>query len=365
MKDFHCHLYGCLTPKIVYSLLKQNSSKVLGGAKSPTPWLPAKTRWSWYADEFSRQFTIDPPLSLDEIEQSRFSEEKIARCFLHSDEGSFADFQARFNFLIALFPLANWQTTILESCFLQQVKEGVSHREYRVFLDLTQNGWEQVFRVAQNLNQDHLGEHSCSLVVSMPHEKERYLNTFSQLDAFFCSEPGLLKVFAGIDFCMFEERYEPSDKSEMLASTRTFSIHSRPIPLLMHVGETMETIGLFDSLKRLESTLALDATRLGHACSLVRELETEAEAKLQAELTEKIIDQNILIETCPTSNARIARMKKPCAVDFQKKGIPYLVCSDDPGVLSTSLQQELGIVESSLKGGQAIQASYPEKFPFD
>ncbi len=364
MQDFHSHLYGCLSPKMAQSLCLQDPAKVLASAKAAAPWDPSQTRWSWFESRYLAEFSRLPSVNLEDINSSKLDEQQITDTLMHRGPAKFSAFQARFNLLIALFPLSVWQDKVLKECFQAQIREKVSHREYRVFLDFSQKGWEQVFLTAKKINLDHAPEFSCSLVVSMPHEQEAYIRAFDCLDHYFAATPSALSVFAGVDFCMFEERYQPSAKKQMLTATRRFSSHPRKIPLLMHVGETIETISLKDSLQRIHATIDVGATRIGHGCSLVRNPGSPEDKELQAKVEEKVKSKKVLVESCPTSNSLIAGIDKPCAAEFQSKGIPYLICSDDPGILGTTLQSEHAEVKAALGKDKVREANYPEKFPF-
>jgi len=320
-------------------------------------------RWQWFIGEYEAAFGHKPKIRFEELGEGKATLAEVEELYLQRTPGTFAQFQARFNLLIALFPLGEWQKDILRLCMADQVSRGLNHREYRIFLDYRISGWEKVFAVAAELNAMYASQSSCSLVVSMPHNHENYLKAYRSLDSFFAQQEAALDVFAGFDFCMFEEKYRPEDKKDMLAQTRTFGSHSKEIPLLIHVGETLETISLLESLQRIETTIELGATRLGHACSLARKAQTREEKNLQEKIDAELINKHTLIETCPTSNTRIANVKQACASEFTRRKLPFLVCSDDPGMLDTSLEKEIALVEQDAQV-VGVAAEYPERFPF-
>ena len=350
---------------MVASWLNQNRELISETLQDKVPWAPGLTRWQWFEGEYRKAFEHAPPVSIDQIADNQPIElQQIADTFLHLKPGKFAEFQARFNFLIALFPLSSWQTTVFDACFAEQKDAGVEHREYRVFLDFKKDGWEQIFARAIAKNLEAAGEHTASIVVSMPHNEKAYLNAYKHLKDLFAVKKDYLKVFAGFDFCMFEESYDPRSKVKMLEATRQFEPGLPEIQLLMHVGETLESIDLLESLQRIQATLDAGATRLGHACSLAREAQTDTEQELQQALVYRAIKKSIVVESCPTSNNRIAQMAIPCVGRFAQVGLPYVVCSDDPGILATSLREEIELAKGSLDGKPLAQATALDLFPY-
>ena len=66
-----------------------------------------------------------------------------------------------------------------------------------------------------------------------------------------------------------------------------------------------------------------------------------------------------VIESCPTSNLRIARLEHPDnhpLARFLAADLPVVLGADDPGILKTSLHAELNLVENwSGVGPEAVR----------
>ena len=62
-------------------------------------------------------------------------------------------------------------------------------------------------------------------------------------------------------------------------------------------------------------------------------------------------EKSLIVETCPSSNYYIGQLKKleyhPLNF-FHKKNIPYLVCTDDPGIFNTSMDREIKLAKEII-----------------
>ncbi len=66
-----------------------------------------------------------------------------------------------------------------------------------------------------------------------------------------------------------------------------------------------------------------------------------------------------VVEVCPTSNLLIGGITDPThhpVHRFQTEGVPFVVCSDDPGILNTTLAAELNWVCQQTGGGDQLRA---------
>ena len=83
-----------------------------------------------------------------------------------------------------------------------------------------------------------------------------------------------------------------------------------------------------------EAVEVLGATRIAHGVG----------AEDDAEVLRLLVDRDVCLCVCPSSNARIGL--KPNFRTFAHQGIPLVVNTDDPAMVPTTLQRELAVAES-------------------
>ncbi|KAG6554768.1 hypothetical protein Mapa_003787 [Marchantia paleacea] len=99
------------------------------------------------------------------------------------------------------------------------------------------------------------------------------------------------------------------------------------VPLTLHCGEVSNP-------KEVRAMLALQPSRLGHVCCL-------EEAEWRA-----LLDSGIPVEICLTSNIRtesVSSMRDHHFAALYNAKHPVVLCTDDPGLFSTSLTLEFAI----------------------
>ncbi len=93
------------------------------------------------------------------------------------------------------------------------------------------------------------------------------------------------------------------------------------LPLILHAGESnrLNNENLYDAV-------LLGSKRIGHGYALVR----------HPELMDMVIKNDVCIEVCPISNqvlGYINDLRNHPAVQFLARGVPFVISSDDPGLM--------------------------------
>ncbi len=101
-----------------------------------------------------------------------------------------------------------------------------------------------------------------------------------------------------------------------------------------------------------EAVEVLGATRVAHGVG----------AEPDAEVLRLLLDRDVCLCVCPSSNARIGL--KPNYRKFADLGIPLVVNTDDPAMVPTTLQRELAVAETvhGLNRGALIAAAWQRRF---
>jgi len=254
------------------------------------------------------------------------------------------------------------------------------------------------------------------LAMSLHRESGLYLKEYEILKSLQSRNESVRKELTGIDFCAKEEGFPPREKSDfverVISDNKKYPDSS--LAVLYHVGESY-TDKTPESAARwvLESAL-MGCHRLGHAVALgidpgycrgpVSEIRKERvdhirflfdhceelqafgypfdSDQLNAELKnlEKnnqneisvmygdeecakvrifqdwamalIKEKGTVIEVCPTSNIRIANLKKITALPvwrFLERELKIVIGSDDPGILKTDILHEYSLIEEEIK----------------
>ena len=110
--------------------------------------------------------------------------------------------------------------------------------------------------------------------------------------------------------------------SEVFARATDLGLHSLP-----HAGETTGPQTIRDSLD------LLGAVRIGHGISAAQD----------AELMAELVERDIVLEVCPTSNVRtraVARIEDHPFPILRDAGVRVTLNTDDPGMFDTDLNRE-------------------------
>ncbi len=258
--DLHTHLFGCLTAADVWEIGRDRVATHTTGLE-------------WYAREYQAAVGRTPnwrsywqsPSGLTELEQD----------FLLREPASFAIFQAKFNLLIALFPLAaDSSAMILQHVGRQHARDGLTAVEYRTLLPMRFTK-EQVddylgalTAVCEELTHDSDGVFSPRLALSLPRPNREFTDRYQLLRSWLQAHPRQARYITGIDLCGFEEPDPPRDKVEPFRQISHDNSAGQSLKILHHVGESFVGLSLASAARRVFEAGHAGADRLGHALAL-------------------------------------------------------------------------------------------------
>lgn len=112
----------------------------------------------------------------------------------------------------------------------------------------------------------------------------------------------------------------------------------RSLPITIHAGETESAKSIWEAAYRLH------ADRIGHGLKL----------KDNVELAHRFRERKICVELCPSSNRQIVGFAEegdyPLKT-YMEMGLPVTVCTDNPGISRTNLNQEYVVASQLTPGG--------------
>lgn len=129
------------------------------------------------------------------------------------------------------------------------------------------------------------------------------------------------KGVCAIDLAGAEAIYKTEDYRQVFEYAK-----QKNIPFTIHAGEA-------DGIESIKSALSFGAKRIGHG---VRAIEDE-------ELCRYLVDNNITLEVCPTSNIQTCICKDYAShpiFELYKKGVKITINTDNMTVSNTSLENE-------------------------
>lgn len=118
--------------------------------------------------------------------------------------------------------------------------------------------------------------------------------------------------------------------AEVFSRARALGLHSVP-----HAGETTGPETIWDAIR------VLGAERIGHGTSAVQD----------EQLMQHIVEQQIPLEVCPTSNLRtraVAGLDDHPMPAMLAAGVPVTLNSDDPGMFNTTLNTEYAVAHHAF-----------------
>lgn len=376
--DRHLHLYGALTPRQALELAQGHA-----------------VDWGWLAGRW-HEAGLAPPdfaaLARRHAAGEGDADRELAEALAAGPAG-FAAFQARYDLVIACSRWANgrhdrWSHETAEEidrvCALAAAR---GPAEVRVLLPGTaSDAWAEAALT-------HLAtateRHGLRLALSLP--RSAPLRHWPLVAAAIARHGGI----TGIDLCGVED--EPSDHATLAAAIA--ACPRRPA-FLVHVGEQLRAVQPLTAVRRVWDAVALGADRLGHALAVrldpsawpstpAWERVDERRARLawlqwQADdlgLDADAIDRGLAdlatrdpasqlaaeppdpgllracqdavlarirqagrtIEVCPTSNRVVsgAPVSAHGIERLRAAGVSWVVGSDDPGILGTTLADEI------------------------
>ena len=351
--DFHVHLHGCLTADDVFELGKKVWESRIDGL-------------NWYANEY-RQATgiavrpFDYWLKPDGKERLKFD-------FEFKNPADFPSFQARFNLLIALFPITPTDTSIIDRIVSRDISDKlIGHREYRLFIPPRFNDNEvfnyidsQANKLLEILSAHKRTDELC-LAFSLSRNPDKLKSQYHVLKEWqrtqVLKKSPTLDLVTGIDFCGDESSCTPSSLSGFIKKlhedNRAFP--DQALALLYQVGEQWHAIPPETAIQWVVDAAKLGAHRLGHALAVRISPEILASAKsntgklsagdihrLQRDAQSQLRDFNAIIEICPSSNQLVSGSLDPMAWTSMTSmdHMEFVMGTDNPGVLSVDIDDE-------------------------
>ncbi|MEM7182229.1 MAG: adenosine deaminase [Spirochaetota bacterium] len=400
--ELHSHLYGCISPEILFNIGKNNP----------------KPRWEIFTSDYTKAYgkKIDPENFFTEYSDIK----KFRSLYLFSEPGNFLGFQAKFNLIIALVEFTPKEIKQLaKDIYTQQIEENVSYAEYRFMNSPGANRdlYLQRIRAAcvgfAEAEAQMSSASQARLAVSL-HRGGNYEEVYTWLKEFQEEDATIAKYLVAIDFCHIEENHPPLAKKEFFEKVNkdNAAVPDKALAILYHVGESYTDKTIKSAMRWVLEAAEYGAHRLGHCLSVgiepeehlgKRKKETVAEriAQLtfelkyydlihsfgttQAELSiineleslknkeltdlvpfamneNYIVELNtfrrfaadflrkkkVCVECCPTSNMLIGGIKDlewhPLRF-FVENEIPVVIGSDDPGIFNTNLAKEFAMAE--------------------
>jgi adenosine deaminase len=166
----------------------------------------------------------------------------------------------------------------------------------------------------------------CRLIASVPRHAvgradrplaRRYAERLLEVVARFRQD-----LIVGVDLTGVERGWPAHLFKDLFAAARQVGL-----PVTIHAGETEGPEEIWSAIEEL------GASRLGHATS----------APVDARLVQELIQRNVVLEVCPTTSWLIrtvpTRFRHP-VIDCVPR-LPYVICTDNPTLNSSTLSQEL------------------------
>lgn len=220
-------------------------------------------------------------------------------------------------------------------CSLLQNKEAISTAVYNLKKELQDSGFLYVeIRFApqkhceKGLNQEQVveaaieGMNRCdfpsNLILCCMREAD---NLEENMETIRVAAKYRNQGVCGVDLAGAEALYKAEDFGDVFAYAKECGLH-----ITIHAGEA-------DGPKSIYNALAIGAERIGHG---IRCLEDE-------ELVQKLIEENIYLECCPTSNMNtniFASMEEYPINQLLGKGVKVTINTDNMSVSNTTLQKE-------------------------
>lgn len=380
LSDRHLHLYGALTPGEALDLAEGHA-----------------VDWGWLAGRW-RSAGLVPPDFAALARRHRAREADADRALAEALSGGppgFAAFQARYDLVVACSRWASgrhdrWsRETADEVARVCALVAARGPAEARVLIP-ADAGEAWVEPALAHLAAE-AARHGLQLAISLP--RAAPLRHWPLVAAAAARHP----CITGIDLCGIED--EPASHAPLAAAIAAWNRgRARRLELLVHVGEQLRAVQPLTALRRVWDAVALGADRLGHALAArldpaawpptpawervderrarlawlqwqAGDLGLDADAidaalaelsgrdgasQLAAEPTDagllracqdavlaRIRRAGRTVEVCPTSNRVVAGVEVARHGIDRLAGIAWLVGSDDPGILGTSLAAEL------------------------
>ncbi len=352
--ELHVHLYGCLTPQDVWELGRDL-------------WRQRHERLNAYAERYEGAFGIRPDF------ESYWADElglaNIARDFLCTTPSSFEQFETKFSLPIALFPVSHARDDlqVLRHVMERHRSQGLVHVEYRfVYPPATpltlgyslKQHLDGLCQVMAEFKAESCGIFESRLALSLSRVPDLGMRQYLAVKAWQEASPAELKCFlSAIDFSGYEETTAAEGIYQICGRLHADNARAPgdALALLIHAGETTETIPVSEGIRRVEMAARMGAHRIGHAVALGADCDDETRA-MQGRVGRWIADETkSVIECCITSNMVLAGVRDLLAHPvkrFVAEGLRVCLATDDPGIFG---------IDSKSEYAKAVQVLGPEE----
>jgi adenosine deaminase len=395
--DLHVHLYGVLAPEDIYKYGK-------------SIWQQRKERLKWFAKEYFKSWGVYPQWEKYWTAKDGFS--LLKKDYLFTKKNSFARFQSCFNLIIALFPIVSTDKDFVKILLDKLVLNKQNYYEVRIvfpFYFKNHEMHEYLTTVSSSVKEKKV---KVKFIVSLTRENKAYLEQYAIIKKWQADNKILKEIVVGIDFAADEESDSLVEKKSFITKVLNDNLADPKSKLLItcHTGESFVSCGMLSACKkiwtlsrcgthRLANTIALGKnpwelknkifkqktqeriSTLKWALSLLKSSNLEELKKyvtislekqeptdyvfiqytdLEIQLIEALQDivclelknNQTILEVCPTSNYLIGEIdsyKSHPLHKFLQHGLQVCICSDDPGIFATNLQQEYKFCSDKLK----------------
>jgi adenosine deaminase len=353
--ELHLHLHGCVEAEDLWIIGKKRYKKY-------------EDRLQWFSKEFENVWGYRPTVS--EYFSSDDGKNILKKDYEITDFVDFPKFQSKFNLLIALLPIEPDDDSLIEFVLRKQAANGIKYGEYRMALpvDFEENQIHRYLTTActafSRLNKE-LTPFIGRAVISLSRDDKFLKPTYSAIKKWQIKNPELNKQLVAIDFGNYEEDSPPETKKEFVKTVLQDNTNSpeSALAVLYHVGESFKTIGLYESVKWIGEAALMGCHRLGHCIALgldpasvdesLRKGKSVSEIReFQSQTIAVVKSTKAIIESCPTSNVRIAGITPIEAHPlprFLKEGLATIVSTDDPGIFGIDLTYEENLCREQLQ----------------
>jgi hypothetical protein len=260
--DAHIHLYGALSPENLFELGKDRYLDPRNRA-----------RIAWCQAEYQKVFAR--PQSIASYWETSDGFERLRQDYLMDKAGNFAEFQARFNLIIALCGIHDPEDMLVaRTIFVAQRQQGIQSAQYRMILppllppEHQREFLHNLCLLAGSMQAESAGVFRPFIAVSLPRDNHMLALQWPIVRDLRLQSGG--EFLTAIDFCQDECSHPPREKSDFIALLHQFNRDhpDKKLELLYHVGETFSGLHILSSLRWVWEVARSGADRLGHCLSL-------------------------------------------------------------------------------------------------
>ena len=276
--EHHVHLYGCLTAEDVFMLGR-------------TCWQQREQALQRYARQYNPICGEVPPYR--EFWSPQVGLAQLRRYYEIDRVLNFAQFQAKFDLLIALFPLRQDDTRIWQHVLAKHQQAGLRYVEYRFIFPSPLTDPHTYLQTVNTLLARHTAESGGNfqprLALSLARPPAQAQAQYRALRAMLAADQTGLQHITAIDLCGAEEDYPPALYHKLFAEVLHDNHHcSQKLAILLHGGETFATLSLHSAVRRVLQAHTLGVHRIGHAIALGLDGENLRDTEVQETRQERL-----------------------------------------------------------------------------